>query len=168
MEVKLTAVPEDGNVEVIEQISKTYEAPYKRKCVSCRAIIIKDGKILYSFESKTGFYMSPGGSLEDGEELSECLTRELLEETGYKVKPIKKLLEFHEFCYDTLYISYYYLAEIYGEGERSLTKTEEEKGMEPRWVEIDKALEIFGDYATKTPDKESLYKREFTVLNKIK
>lgn len=154
-------------VEIVEQVSKTYEAPYKEKRVSCRAIIIKEDKILYSFESKTGFYMSPGGSLEQGEDLVSCLTREVLEETGYIVKPVKRLLDFHEYCYDKLYISHYYICEIYGEGKRSLTKTEEDKGMVPKWLSKSEALEIFHDYETKTPDKESLYKREFTVLEKL-
>lgn len=110
--------------------------------------------------------MSPGGSLEEGETYEECCVRELMEETGFKVKPVKQFLTVNEYCYDTLYVSNYFICEIIGEGERALTETEKFKGMVPRWVEIEKALEIFGEYAKQTPDKESLYLREFTVINK--
>ncbi len=157
----------NNTYETIEQISKTYSAPYKRKCISCRAMIIDNGKVLLSHESKTGFYMSPGGSLEEGESYEECCVRELMEETGYKVRPTRHFLTVNEYCYDTLYVSNYFICEILGEGERALTKTEQDKGMVPKWVDIKKAVEIFGEYEKHTPDKESLYLREYTVLNKI-
>lgn len=151
-------------MQTIELISKTYEAPYKKKYVSCRAIIIEDGKILLSHESKTGFYMSPGGGVESGESYEECVKRELMEETGYEITPLEHAFTINEYCYDTLYISEYFVCKTIGKGVQSLTATEVFKGMVPRWIELPKALEIFGDYATKTPDKESLYKREYTVI----
>lgn len=153
--------------ETINQCSSTYIAPHKRKCISCRAIIIEGDKILLSHESNTGFYMSPGGSLEEGETYEECVEREVLEETGYIVKTVKPFVTVNEYCYDTLYVSNYFICEIIGTGERSLTETESDKGMIPQWVDIKKALEIFGTYKKQTPDKESLYLREFTVLTKI-
>lgn len=154
------------NAETIEQVSSTYTAPYRRKCISCRAVIEDNGKILFSHESKTGFYMSPGGSVEEGETYEECCIRELMEETGYQVEIIKPFLSVNEYCYDTLYVSNYFICRIVGEGERSLTETEVYKGMEPRWLEIEKAKEIFSGYKNHTPDKESLYLREYTVINK--
>ena len=150
----------------IEQVSKTYAAPYKEARTSCRAIIVKDNKILLSYESKTGFYMSPGGSLEHGETYEECVVRELAEETGFIIKPVQPFVVVNEYCYDILYISRYYICKITGECERALTETEMYKGMVPKWVELPKAVEIFGTYAQHTPDKESLYLREFTVVNK--
>lgn len=153
-------------MDIIEQISKTYTAPYKEVRTSCRAIIVKDNKILLSHESKTGFYMSPGGSLEEGETFEECVVRELMEETGYKVEPVSPFVTVNEYCYDTLYISHYFICEIVGEGERALTETEIYKGMMPKWVELQNAVEIFSTYLKHTPDKESLYLREYTVINK--
>lgn len=155
-----------NKMDTIEQISKTYVAPYKEARTSCRAIVVKDNKILLSHESKTGFYMSPGGSLEEGENFEECVIRELMEETGYKVKPVKPFVTVDEYCYDILYISRYYICEIVGEGERALTETEIYKGMVPKWVELEDAVEIFSTYPKQTPDKESLYLREFTIINR--
>lgn len=157
---------ETKSIETIEQISRTYTAPHKEERISCRAIVVNDGKILLSHESKTGFYMSPGGSLEDGETLEECCIRELKEETGFIVEPIKEFVVVKEYCYDILYISRYFICEITGECERALTATEAFKGMQPEWLETEKALEVFGTYKEQTPDKESLYLRELTVLKK--
>ena len=47
------------------------------------------------------------------------------------------------------------------------TENEVYKKMEPEWVDIPKAIEIFGTYKSLTPDKASLYLREFTILNKL-
>ena len=152
--------------EVIEQISHTYTPPYKNKRISCRAIIIEDGRILLSHETKGDIYMSPGGGLEENETDEQCVEREVLEETGCIVKAVKPFVTVNEYCYDTLYVNRYFICEITGEGEQSLTETEIFKGMVPKWVDISDALRIFGTYAQQTPDKESLYLRELTVINR--
>ena len=154
--------------ETIEQISHTYTAPYSNKRISCRAIIIEDGKILLSHETNGNTYMSPGGGIENGETNEECVVREVLEETGYIAKAVKPFITVNEYCYDTLYINRYFVCEIIGEGDRQLTENEKFKKLQPEWVDIEKASEIFSVYNTLTPDKESLYLREFTILNKIK
>ena len=156
------------SVKVIEQVSRTYTAPYKEKRISCRAIIVNDGKILLSHESKTGIYMSPGGSLEDGETYEECCAREVEEETGFKVKVGKPFVTVNEYCYDILYVSNYFICEITGNGNSALTPTEEFKGMCPKWLDVEEAVEVFSIYSTLTPDHESLYLREYTVLNEYK
>ena len=48
----------------------------------------------------------------------------------------------------------------------ALTPTEIDHGVTPEWVDIENAIEIFSHYKEKTPDHESLYLREYTVLNK--
>lgn len=156
------------STRIIEQVSSTYTAPYKEKRVSCRALVVENGKVLLSYESKTGFYMSPGGSLEDGESHEECCIRELMEETGYKVRVVKPFVTVNEYCYDKLYVSNYFICQVAGECEKALTETEKFKGMQPEWVDISHALEVFSSYKKHTPDKESLYLREYTVLNLYK
>lgn len=155
------------STEIIEQISHTYIPPYKNKRISCRAIIIEDGRILLSHEAKGDIYMSPGGGLEENETNEECVEREVLEETGCIVKAVKPFVTVNEYCYDTLYVNRYFICEITGTGKACLTETEKYKKMEPEWVDIGKALEIFGAYSTLTPDHASLYLREFTILGRI-
>ena len=154
---------------VTEQISHTYSGPYKNKRISCRAIIIEDGKILLSHETKeNGSYMSPGGGIEEGETSEQCVEREVREETGFIVKAIRPFITINEYCYDTLYVNRYFICEITGKGERELTESEKFNKMEPEWIDINDAVEIFSIYKTLPADKASLYLREFTILNKIK
>ena len=67
---------------------------------------------------------------------------------------------------ETLYISHYFPCEIIGTGKSALTATEIEHGITAEWVEISRALKIFGRYDEMREDWRSLYLREFTVLNK--
>lgn len=153
-------------IESIKQYAKNYSDPPEKERIASRGLIIENGKILLSYEKNTDVYMSPGGGLENGESLSECCIRELREETGYEVKPIKHFLVINEYCFETLYISNYFLCERVGKSKQSLTDIEIEHGITPVWLKIEKALEIFGGYASKREDIASLYLREFTVINK--
>ena len=58
---------------------------------SAKAIVINNGKLLVNrCESRFGeYYTLPGGGQQDGEMLTETVRRELLEETGYSVKPLR-------------------------------------------------------------------------------
>ena len=58
---------------------------------SAKAIVIRDGKLLVNrCTSRYGEYYSlPGGGQRTGELLAETLKRELLEETGYTVSPLR-------------------------------------------------------------------------------
>lgn len=58
---------------------------------SAKAVIINNGKLLVNrCESRFGeYYTLPGGGQKSGEMLTETVRRELLEETGYSVTPIR-------------------------------------------------------------------------------
>ena len=58
---------------------------------SAKAIVLKDGKMLVNrCISKFGeYYALPGGGQHTGEMLGETVRRELLEETGYSVVPLR-------------------------------------------------------------------------------
>lgn len=155
-------------VKTVNQYAKTYTDPPLKTRPASRGIIIENGKILLSHELNTGVYMSPGGGLEEGETLEECCVRELREETGSEVRVLRKLLVINEYCFDTLYISNYFLCEKTGDAQSALTEVEKEHGITPEWVELTKAEEIFGEYAKKREDIMSLYLREFTVLGYLR
>ena len=157
-----------NNFEIIKQFARAYSYPPERVRVGCRGLVVKDNKVLLSYEGRTGVYMSPGGGVENGETLEECVIRELSEEAGLKVKPVKHLLRVDEYCFETLWVNNYFICEIEGECERHLTESEEYNGVKPVWVDIEKAIEIFGDYESKREDQASLYLREYTVLNKCR
>ncbi len=152
--------------EMVRQYNKIYDDPPEKVRVSCRALVIDKNKLLFSYEAKKDVYMSPGGGLEENETLEECCAREVQEETGFIVRPIRKFLVVNEYSFETLYISHYFICEVIGKAESKLTATEIAHGMTPEWLSFDESLSVFGTYESKQLDHRSLYLREFTVLNK--
>lgn len=153
--------------ETIHQYGRVYSETPERIRLASRAFLISDGKILLSHELNTGVYLIPGGGAEENESAEECCVREIEEETGYEVKPIEQILEIDEHFREILYISRYFVCEIIGKGTQKLTESEIEHGVVPEWVEIEKALEIFGsygDYAEIDEEIEGQYKREYTAI----
>lgn len=62
---------------------------------SARAIIIKDDQLLviYRFKSGREYYVLPGGGLEGEENFKQAVVREVKEETGIEVLPVKLVYE---------------------------------------------------------------------------
>lgn len=62
----------------------------KRK--SCRAIIVSNNQLVTMYRERQGkiFYTFPGGGMEENETEEECVKREVLEEFGMTVEPVKK------------------------------------------------------------------------------
>lgn len=52
---------------------------------ACRGIVLKEDKILLTYEVNTDQWFIPGGGLESGETIKECCARELAEETGHSI-----------------------------------------------------------------------------------
>ena len=61
--------------------------------VRVTGVVVEDGQILLlNQDTDTGRSWSlPGGKLEDGETLAEALVREMKEETGLRVEPVRLL-----------------------------------------------------------------------------
>src|SRR5262249_7653909 len=67
------------------------EVGYATPKVDVRAIVPKDGKLLFVREVTDGLWALPGGWADIGSTPSEMAAREVLEETGYVVRPTKLL-----------------------------------------------------------------------------
>lgn len=57
---------------------------------ACRGILVNNGKVLLSYETVFGKYIIPGGGVEEGETFQQCCEREMLEETGMKVRALEE------------------------------------------------------------------------------
>lgn len=57
--------------------------------LSARAVIARDGKLLFSQEADYKWWTTPGGGIEYGESVTDGLRRELVEELGIKPEFIK-------------------------------------------------------------------------------
>jgi ADP-ribose pyrophosphatase YjhB (NUDIX family) len=142
-----------------EQYTKVREA--------CRGIVIKNDKILLTYEVNTDQWFIPGGGLEADENIRECCMRELAEETGYVVEANEQYLTINEYYEEWLFISHYLICDCTGETERTLTEREVVIGLEPRWVSVKDAMDIFAkhqDYADENEMKRGAYLREYKAL----
>lgn len=154
-------------MKVIDIYGENYFGKYTKSREACRGILIKNDKILLTYEVNTDQYFIPGGGLENNESSEECCVRELAEETGCIVKTNEQYLTINEYYEEWLFVSHYYICEYIGETERKLTEREVEVGLEPRWVSIKEAIDIFSkhqDYARENEMKRGAYLREYNAL----
>ena len=67
------------------------EKGYPTPKVDVRAVVEKDGKLLFMRESQDSLWSLPGGWADIGESPSQIAEREVLEETGFQVRATKLL-----------------------------------------------------------------------------
>lgn len=138
---------------------------------ACRGIVISDEKILLTHEVNTDQWFVPGGGVEDGESLEDCCIRELAEETGYTVEAKRRYLTINEYYEEWHFVSHYYICDCVGETARKLTEREAQAGLEPRWIPLQEAMDIFSrhqDYAAEDEMKRGAYLREYEALMRLK
>ena len=132
-----------------------------------RAIIINNGEILLSHETKSDWWLIPGGGFEEKESPEECCVREVEEETGYIVLPVRKFLILYEYYEEYCYISHYFICKVTSHGQINLTEAEKEHGLEPQWIPLHEAMDMYShhqDYADISEEKRGSYLREYTAL----
>ena len=132
-----------------------------------RAVVVRDGMILLSHETVSGWWLVPGGGLEEGETPETCCIREVEEETGFIVKPLRQFLTLNEYYEEYRYVSNYFICEVTGTGEMRLTDAEKRRGLEPQWIPLEEAVGIFSrhqEYADTSEEKRGSYLRDYTAL----
>ena len=157
-------------MKTINIVGDNYFGEWNKTRAACRSVVIKDGKMLLSYETKTDQWMLPGGGLEADEDEKECVIRETAEETGFVIKPSECLLEIDEYYEDWKWVNRYFFGDITGETEQNLTEREIEVGMEPRWKSVEEIIEIFSKhahYAATDEMRRGMYLREYTALKEL-
>lgn len=138
---------------------------YERK--ASRGFIVLDGKVLLSYDMADDMYMIPGGGREAMEDGEACCIRELAEETGNVVDAEGPLLIIEEYYGNRKYTSEYYSCTILSKTNTCLTEEEKLVGIEPRWIPVMAALEVFSQYEKLSADQEmksGLYRREYAAI----
>lgn len=157
-------------MKILDIIGDNYFGNWTKSRTGCRAVIIKDGQILMSYETKNDQWMIPGGGLEENETDEECVIREVAEECGIVIRSSPCVLEIDEYYEDCKWLNKYFLAEVTGKTERHLTEAEIEAGMEPRWIPLGEILQIFSTHAEYDGTDEmrrGMYYREYMALQEI-
>mgnify|MGYP003338981612 CR=1 FL=1 len=138
--------------------------------------IIRDGQWLMLHRIKKqndlneGKWIGVGGKIEENESPEECLLREVREETGYVVRPVRKFLTISEYYEGVRYLSHYFLCEVVGEGATELTEEERATGLEAAWENADALTERFShyaDFAASDEEKRGIYLREWTAMQAL-
>ena len=140
---------------------------YTKTREGSRAVIIEDGKILLSHELNSGWWLIPGGGLEDGETPEECVIREVEEETGLRVRPQGQFLVMHEYYEEYRYTGYYFICEVTGKGQMKLTDAEIRRGVQPEWIPLQEAIDLFSkheSYADVCEEQRGAFLREYLAL----
>ena len=143
---------------------------YTKTRVAARGVVLRDGKMLASRAALGDIWMIPGGGVERGETPEDAVVREVQEETGYIVRPVRQFLTISEFYEEYRYVSHYFLCEVVGEGEISLTEAERAAGLEAVWEDADALTERFShhaDFAASDEEKRGIYLREWTALRAL-
>ena len=154
----------------LDIFGENYFGNWTKTRAGCRAVIIKDEKILMSYETKTGQWMLPGGGLEDNESDEECVIREVSEECGVRIRPSSCVLQIDEYYEDFKWVNLYFFGEVTGETEMQLTDREIECGMEPRWMPISEIYRIFSkhqEYDGMDEMRRGMYLREYMALSEL-
>lgn len=131
-----------------------------------RGVIIRDGRILLSHEINVGWWLTPGGGMESGETPETCCVREVEEETGLIVRPLRQFLTMNEYYEDVRYVSYYFVCEVIGKGEQKLTPAEIRRGVQPEWIPFAEALDLFSQHTqiVDQEEKRGAFQREYEAL----
>lgn len=118
---------------------------------ACRAIILKNGKLLMVFSEKSKEYKFPGGGIEGMESREAALKREVLEEVGHVIKSVNETLGYTDQIFNDQYDdekyfyqrSYYYFCEVEDEYVgMNLSESETALRFVPKWVTLDEAIEM--------------------------
>lgn len=89
-----------------------------KKRVSVRNIVFFDNEIalMHRLKNDKEYYVFPGGGIEEGETLEQCAVREMIEEFGIIVEPIKKIYEYEDECRIHHFMISKYLSGDFGSG----------------------------------------------------
>ena len=83
------------------------------------------------------------------------------------MRPLHQFLTLYEYYEEYRYISYYFVCESIGHGQMHLTEGEARRGLEPQWIFLRDAVDIFSrhqSYAKESEEKRGSYLREYTAL----
>ena len=109
--------------------------------------VLKDGKVLMFKRSETatkfpGFWIGPGGHIDEGEDAQQAAVRELYEEAGIKVGmdqiKLKAVAFHHHLDRKEVWISFVFLARI---PEHQEEKMEDAEG-KAKWVSLKELLKM--------------------------
>jgi 8-oxo-dGTP diphosphatase len=140
---------------------------------AARAVMTDDaGRVALLHVKNDGYHKLPGGGVDEGEELAEGLSRELMEELGCTARIIGEVGIIVEY-WDrerTVQTSYCYLAKRYGEMHQpSLTEEEAARGFEVVWAkDLEDAISLLTSDSSSSYDGKHITPRDLAFLREAR
>ena len=144
-----------------------------------RAIITNNqGKILIG--NYGGVYLLPGGSIDDGENPNDTITRELKEETGFEFKKLEPFIKIKHYQNDypkregaiinRLIITYFYIGNERNaiRHENKLTEKEIKDGFELKYYDVEDIDKILEQDKTQNPRRKYFNQELRTIIDYYK
>lgn len=157
-----------GFIETVYNADKLRDNEIDEKSVRARAILINSNdEVLMCYSNGLKHYEFPGGHMEEGETLEECLQREILEETGIEINPkeakpfysIKYYCKnYHESGRNKLFVIDYYVIHcdtLFDNDNRQLDENEVIENYECRYIKIDELMDALLESKRTTLEKNA-------------
>jgi 8-oxo-dGTP pyrophosphatase MutT (NUDIX family) len=133
---------------IMKEIKKINSGKEKPEFIIIGIVLNKKGEVMIvkrkrkeiTLKGKELIWVFPGGRQEDGETREDRVVKEVLAETGYRIKPIRQIhLRVHP---DVLKMTAYFLCEL--EKEEPVKEIEEKDEIEEvRWVKPEELKNYF-------------------------
>ncbi len=134
-----------------------------------RAILFDENNLIpLLFVSKYNYHKLPGGGIDEGEDRSQALVRECLEEVGSEVEvngEVGKIIEFRS-KWDLKQISYCYHGKIISKGEPDFTEKELSQGFKIVWLSLKEAIFQVENDKPENYEGSFIQKRDLEFLKK--
>ena len=159
------------DIDVIGKEVKKQKKDYSLRAAA-RAVVLDSKKnVAILSVPRFGIHKIPGGGIEKGEDIKNALYREILEETGSKIKIIDEIGEIIEYKneYNEKQISYCYLVQVIGpKGIPSFTDEEKKEGFGLEWVSFKKAIQLFEKDSPEDSTAKFIQIRDYIFLLEAK
>ena len=148
-------------IELFEDNITREDCLNKPRHYGARAVVMDGSYCVVLYQGKRDLYTLPGGQIEKGETSDEAIFREVLEETGYRVKVAKPKIRVIEYFSDSVWDNVFYYCEAVGNPiERSLTKEEQNALLQTKRLKPKELLDILQNYQSHDPYAEAIHRRE--------